>query len=95
VDEENKIQYRRIDRYFTPMKIPIQAHPSQGQESTTTWSFHHPLSDYTHWLHEAGFSINLIDEWCSDKESIGRTAKMENRARQEIPLFLTIAAQKK
>ncbi len=94
VDEDNKIQYRRIDRYMSPMKIPIQTHPGKGKESSQTWSFHHPLSDYSRWLKEAGFAIELIEEWCSDKVSEGRAAKMENRSRQEIPLFMTIVAKK-
>ena len=94
IDEQNKIQYRRMDRYFTPLQIPIQAHPSKGEKSVTTLSFHYPLSAYTQWLNEAGFSITLIEEWCSNKESIGKAAKMENRAREEFPLFLTIKAKK-
>jgi ubiquinone/menaquinone biosynthesis C-methylase UbiE len=94
VDEENKVQYRRIDRYMSAMKIPIQMQPGKGKESTQTWSFHHSLSDYSHWLHEAGFKIDLIDEWCSNKVSEGRMAKMENRSREEIPLFMVILATK-
>lgn len=94
VDEKNKIQYRRIDRYLSPMKIPIQTHPSKGALSQQTLSFHHPLSSYSHWLKEAGFSIECIDEWCSDKESEGKAAKMENRSREEIPLFMAILAKK-
>lgn len=95
IDEENKIQYRRIDRYTSPMKIPIQTHPGKGKESPQTWSFHHPLSDYSRWLKEAHFTIDLIEEWCSNKVSEGRAAKMENRSRQEIPLFMAILARKK
>lgn len=95
VDEENKIQYRRIDRYMSAMHIPIQAHPSKGQKSVQTLSFHYPLSDYSRWLKEAGFTIDLIEEWCSDKVSEGRAAKMENRSRKEIPLFMAIVARKK
>lgn len=94
VDEENKNQYRRIDRYMSEMKIPIQTHPSKSEQSTTTYSFHHPLSAYTRWLNEAGFSISLIEEWCSDKASTGKNAKMENRCREEFPLFMTIVAKK-
>ncbi len=94
VDYENKSQYRRIDRYMSTMKIPIQAHPSKGKDSPQTWSFHYPLSLYSHWLKEAGFVIELIDEWCSNKISEGRQAKMENRSRQEIPLFMCIVARK-
>jgi ubiquinone/menaquinone biosynthesis C-methylase UbiE len=93
VDEENKVQYRRIDRYMSSMKIPIQTHPGKGKESPQTWSFHHPLSDYSRWLKETGFTIELIEEWCSNKVSEGRAAKMENRSRQEIPLFMAILAR--
>ncbi|MBA3721154.1 MAG: class I SAM-dependent methyltransferase [Parachlamydiaceae bacterium] len=94
VDLDNKIQYRRIDRYMSDMKIPIQTHPGKGQESPQSWTFHHPLSSYCYWLKEAGFSINLIDEWCSNKVSEGKAAKMENRSREEIPLFMAIVATK-
>lgn len=95
VDPENKTQYRRIDRYMSDMKIPIQTNPSKGKASTQSWSFHHPLSAYTKWLHEAGFTIDLIEEWCSDKVSEGKAAKMENRSREEIPMFMTIVARKR
>lgn len=94
VDEEKKLQYRRIDRYSTPMSIPIQAHPSKGEKSAQTWSFHHPLGDYSRWLNEAGFAIEVLEEWYSDKVSTGSAAKMENRARAEIPLFMGIRAIK-
>lgn len=93
IDEANKIQYRRIDRYLSPMKIPIVTHPGKAEQSTSTFSFHHPLSDYVHWLKEAGFVIENIDEWCSDKVSTGKNAKYENRAREEIPLFMAITAK--
>lgn len=94
VDEEKKCQYRRIDRYLSPLVIPIQAHPSKGEKSYETFSFHHPLSTYTQFLKESGFLIQEMEEWCSDKESVGGKAKMENRAREEFPLFLTIVAKK-
>lgn len=94
VDEMNKVQFRRIDRYKSPMKIPIQAHPSQGEHSVKTWSFHYPLANYTQWLFEAGFYIEIMEEWCSDKISTGKMAKIENRSREEFPLFLAIRAIK-
>lgn len=95
VDPEQKIQYRRIDRYMSDMKIPIQMHPGKGQSSAQTWSFHHPLMTYSRWLHDAGFGIDLIEEWCSNKVSEGKMAKAENRSRNEIPLFMAIIATKK
>lgn len=93
IDEQKKLQYRRIDRYMTPLKIPIQTHPSK-QESSQTWSFHFPLSYYTLQLKTAGFVLDQIEEWCSDRKSIGKTAIMENRCRQEFPLFMTLIARK-
>lgn len=94
IDEQKKLQYRRVDRYMTPLKIPIQTQPSKSELSEQTWSFHHPLSHFTAQLKAAGFALDLIEEWCSDKKSIGKNAAMENRSRQEFPLFMALAARK-
>jgi len=94
VDEAKKMQYRRIDRYMSEMNIPIAANPSKGEKSVSTLSFHRPLSAYVRMLAESGFAVTALEEWCSDKESEGGRAKMENRARDEIPLFLAIKAIK-
>jgi len=94
IDEAKKMQYRRIDRYFSSLKIPIQAHPSQKEKSVQTLSFHYSLSTISSWLKETGFLIESIEEWCSDKKSTGKAAAMENRARSEFPLFLTLSAIK-
>ncbi len=93
VDKESKLQYRRINRYLSPLEIPISMHPGQTQK-TTTWTFHYPLSSYSAWLEQSGFVIEKIEEWISDKTSVGNTAKMENRSRSEFPLFLAIRAKK-
>lgn len=95
VDEQKKMQYRRVERYMSPLKIPIQMHPGKKEKSEETWSYHHPISDYTRWLKNAGFVIEEMQELCSDKESTGKAAKMENRSREEFPLFLLISAVKK
>jgi ubiquinone/menaquinone biosynthesis C-methylase UbiE len=94
IDESRKIQYRRVDKYMSPMDIPINMNPSD-RNSPITMSYHHPLSDYSKMLKDAGFVIDLIEEWTSDKESEGQAARMENRSRSEIPLFLAISAVKK
>lgn len=93
VDEKNKLQYRIINRYLSPLEIPVTMHPG-AQNSSVTWSYHLPLGEYTGMLKRAGFVIDTIEEWSSDKESRGKAARMENRARNEIPLFLTIRAVK-
>lgn len=92
IDEGKKLQYRRIDRYMTPMEIPIQMHPGVKQ-SEQTFSYHHPISAITTWLVECGFVMTRLEEWCSNKSSIGKNAKMENRARKEFPLFLAIESK--
>lgn len=94
IDEGKKLQYRRIDSYMSFLNIPIQTHPGKGKGSQTTTSFHRPLSAYFSWLSEAGFVVEKLEEWCSDKTSTGSAAKMENRSREEFPLFLAIRAGK-
>lgn len=91
-DDREDIQYRRIDAYYSSMKIPIQSNPSLGENSANTFSFHHPLSAWTLWLKEAGFAIEWLEEWCSDKVSTGRHAMREDVSREEFPLFLAIKA---
>lgn len=93
VDEAKKLQYRRVDTYLSPLEIPIETHPGK-KEQTQTVSFHHPLSSYMNWLKEAGFAVVGMEEWVSDKISTGGKARMENRARGEFPLFLTLVCEK-
>lgn len=95
IDEKQKIQFRRIDRYLSPLKIPIQMNPGKKGQSETTFSFHFPLSTYINLLSDAGFVTLQMHEWSSNKLSMGKLAKMENRAREEFPLFLCLVAEKK
>jgi len=96
IDEKSKQQQRYVNRYLSPLKIPIDIHPGEKnkkQGKNFTWSFHHSLQDYSKMLYKAGFVIEKIEEWASDKDSVGKAAKMENRARAEIPLFMAIQAK--
>ncbi|MEI6690586.1 MAG: class I SAM-dependent methyltransferase [bacterium] len=93
VDEATKIQYRKVNKYMSPMEIPITAHPG-ARQSPITWSYHYPLSSYSEMLYDNGFVIEKIEEWTSDKESVGKAARSENRAREEFPLFMAIKARK-
>ncbi len=87
---DEKAQYRRIDAYSTSMNIPILMHPGMAQSETTT-SFHHSLTDLMRPAFEAGFHLSGLEEWHSDKVSEpGPRARIENRARQEFPLFLSL-----
>ena len=93
-DENQRLQYRRVDRYLRPYKVAIQAHPG-ADPSLTTPSFHRPLSSYVAALTQAGFLIDAMEEWVSPKTSdSGPRAKAENASRAEIPLFLALRAKK-
>ncbi len=92
-DQAAKLLYRRLNGYMSSMKIPIEVHPGKTGPSQTTYSYHVPLSIYFQWLHELNFVVENLEEWCSDKKSEGRRAKMEDRARKEIPLFMAILAR--
>ena len=94
MDEGNKMQYRRINRYLSPLEVPLNVHPSQ-RRGPITWSYHRPLSNYTKMLTESNMLIENLEEWASDKKSEGSAAKMENRAREEFPMFLAIYAIKR
>ena len=94
VDEQNKMQYRRVNRYLSPQEIPISSSPGKGEASEVVWSYHLPISEYSRMLSENGFIIEKLEEWASDKSSAGPAAKMENRARNEFPLFMAILARK-
>ena len=92
VDEKSAIQYRRMNGYMSPMDIPLQINPGKGEQSEIFHSYHHPLSNYMKWLSKAGFAIHALEEWISDKKSEGAKARMEDRARREIPLFLALGS---
>jgi len=94
-DEENNIQYRRVDEYLSESKSDIAMQPGKGEKSKTTVSFHRPLQSYSKALQKAGFAISRIEEWTSHKKSEDGTRKVaEDRARKEIPLFMCIEAIK-
>lgn len=92
-DVASKLEYRRVNLYLSPLEIPINAHPGD-KTSPVTWSYHQPLSYYFAALKRSGFVTIDFLELTSDKKSVGKAARAENRARAEFPLFLVIQAQK-
>ena len=91
-DNQTGQQFRRIDGYLSNGSKPIQMHPGDRPEVTTT-SFHRPLQTYVRLLTEAGFAITGMQEWPALRVSQpGPRADAENRARREIPLFLAVKA---
>ena len=93
-DEERDIQYRRIDKYLSESREEIEMNPGRNK-SEKTLSFNRPLQVYFKALEKAGFMVERLEEWTSHKKSEEGPRKIsEDRARKEIPLFLTIVAKK-
>ncbi len=93
VDENTKQQYRWMNRYISPLEVPITMSPGQPN-SSVTWSFHRSMQEIVGLLTDRGFAVTALEEWISNKSSSGSAARMENRARSEFPLFLAIRAKK-
>ncbi len=95
-DEVKKTMYRRVDRYLTPLDIPILMNPGQkSRKPLTTMSYHRPLQDYVTALAAVGFTVAALEEWVSHRASdSGPRAKAENRSRAEFPLFLALRARR-
>lgn len=93
-DEKNNTIYRKANRYMSTLKVPIAANPGQKENSAFTTSYHYPLAQISKELEKNGLKIQVIEEWISDKDSVGKHAKAENIARKEFPLFMAILAVK-
>ncbi|MBI2356827.1 class I SAM-dependent methyltransferase [Candidatus Dojkabacteria bacterium] len=94
VDPSTRFQYRRVSRYLSPHKIRIDMNPGSTFSKEFTYSYHVPLSNYIEALNEVGFVTLNIEEWVSDKVSVGAAAVQENFARNEFPLFMCIVCRK-
>jgi hypothetical protein len=93
-DDRQGVQYRRVDGYLQPRKIPIVAHPGK-KTGEYTWTFHKPIGEYVRALRNAGLLVDALEEWPSHKTSQpGARAAAENTARKEIPMFLAVRAVK-
>jgi ubiquinone/menaquinone biosynthesis C-methylase UbiE len=93
IDQINKIEFRKINKYMSTMKIPIAMNPSK-KKTELTWSYHYPISTISNMLKSSGFLIEQIEEWNSPKTSVGKNSKMENVSRNEFPLFMCIVCKK-
>lgn len=92
-DERRKLQYRRIDSYLTPLAVPMKEYI--GREKGTTTSYHRPLSTYINELAAHDLIVDAMQEIPTYKVSqSGPHARAENRANEEIPLFMGLRARK-
>lgn len=94
---ERRLQYRRIDRYLTPLSVPMKAHAER--ERGTTISFHRPLQTYINTLASNGLLVDAMKEVSAPQfgkipSERSSRVKAEQTASQEIPLFLGLRAIK-
>lgn len=82
-DEKRKLTFRRLDRYLTPLPIPMKTYP--GKEGGVTISHHRPIGMYVNALAESGLLLDRMNEIASYKD---------DPAEQEFPLFVGLRAWK-
>lgn len=93
-DEDQDVQYRRIDQYLSEDKVKIEMHPGKKKGESTV-SFHRPLQVYVKHLAKAGLGITRLEEWISNRQGPkGKRFAASEKARKEIPLFLFFEARK-
>jgi ubiquinone/menaquinone biosynthesis C-methylase UbiE len=94
-DNDQKIQYRRIDSYGKPLEIPITTHP--GKDSGEQTAFHHrPLAELLSSMGKGGLAVIACEELYSHRRSQGSGpfSKAEHKAAEEFPLFMALTAVK-
>jgi ubiquinone/menaquinone biosynthesis C-methylase UbiE len=93
-DQAKRTQYRRVDRYATPMSIPIATHPG-AEPGQQTLFFHRPLADIINALGRAGLAVVAAEEPLTHRQSEpGGRSRGENRAAWEFPVFLALKVVK-
>lgn len=85
-DEKRKLHYRRIDRYLSPLAVPMKTY-----KGNTTRSYHRPLQDYVQALLNADFQLSAWEEIADS----GRKPNGQKNPNEDIPLFLALRAYKK
>lgn len=91
-DAGRRLVYRRVDSYLGILDVPMQKYG--GGKSGTTRSFHRPLHVYSAALWGAGFVIERLVEVPAPPPTGPKQERRADRlAREQIPLFLGLAAR--
>ncbi len=94
-DTKKDLQYRRVDKYLSEIKIDIELNPHKGQKNVISTTFHRPLQWYMKIFKKHGFAMTGMEEWISHKKSeVGPRQKAEDAARKEFPMFITLELKK-
>jgi SAM-dependent methyltransferase len=92
-DPDRRLQFRRVDRYLTPLAVPMKAYGRNRKGAT--WSHHRPLEAYVDAMVEVGLLLESIREIPAPEDpNRGSRSRAERRANVEIPLFMGIRATK-
>jgi len=93
-DGDQKIQFRRLDKYGSSLEIAIQTRPGLNTGEGTVF-YHRPLADLISDIGAAGFGLTKCTELFSHRRSqAGPFSKAEHKAAEEFPLFLGLRAVK-
>lgn len=93
-DRKRRLRFRRVDRYLSPLDVPMKRYGDGRGEAT--WTHHRPLEAYANALAASGLLIERIREVTTHRTvAEGPTAKAERQADREIPLFLGFRAVKR
>ena len=93
-DHGRRLRYRRVDRYLTPLAVPMKGYGA-GRRGFTR-SYHRPLGAYVNGLAANGLLVDGVHELPTyRKPEPGPQAKAEGAANREIPLFLGLRAIKR
>lgn len=93
-DGDQKIQYRRLEKYGKAMEIGIQTRPGLGTDEGTVF-YHRPLAEIITPMGKAGLGVVKCVELFSHRRSqVGPFSKAEHRAAEEFPLFIGLKAMK-
>lgn len=94
-DQQQMIQYRRMDRYGSALSIPIVTHPGRASGETTTF-YHRPLPEYFQAMKQAGLVVTDCRELFSHRRSQagGPRSNAEHLAAEEFPMFMLLEIQK-
>ncbi len=92
-DDQAGIQYRRLDGYLSPQRLPIKTHPGRQQDHRHSSSHHRPLSSYLNALGGHGWAVVACEELTSHRRGTkGPRFAAEDRACREFPVFLVLTA---
>jgi ubiquinone/menaquinone biosynthesis C-methylase UbiE len=94
-DTKKELQYRRVDKYLSEIKVDIELNPHKGGKGVTSTTFHRPLQWYMKIFKKHDLAVTSMEEWISHKKSgAGPRQKAEDAARKEFPMFIALELKK-